>query len=255
MESTLEDQLKNFFQLIKEGRTEEIYSTLSENPVIDSPVAGRFEGNDSVNEYLLQKKKWLDDYNATVDPFSTIVTNEAIVVEYNFFISVEGKTKDLPVAIVGMIERDSVKEIRIYYSTWPLYGKHSGRRPILEENPGLLMPDIVRDYMNAISGTDAEAVVKLFTESGYIREPSGSEFTHIGEKGLRGFYSSAISGGGIPLKHCTCFTDGTRTAVEYNFSEWNGVKFPPEAGIAVYVTGNEGRLLAARVYDDADPSR
>jgi hypothetical protein len=28
---------------------------------------------------------------------------------------------------------------------------------------------------------------------------------------------------------------------------------PPEAGIAVYVRGDSGKLAAARIYDDADP--
>jgi hypothetical protein len=28
---------------------------------------------------------------------------------------------------------------------------------------------------------------------------------------------------------------------------------PPQAGLAVYVRGDDGRLEAARIYDDADP--
>jgi hypothetical protein len=28
---------------------------------------------------------------------------------------------------------------------------------------------------------------------------------------------------------------------------------PPEAGLAVYVRGDSGKLAAARVYDDSDP--
>jgi hypothetical protein len=31
------------------------------------------------------------------------------------------------------------------------------------------------------------------------------------------------------------------------------VELPPEAGFAVYVRGESGRLAAARIYDDADP--
>ena len=30
-------------------------------------------------------------------------------------------------------------------------------------------------------------------------------------------------------------------------------ELPPEAGIAVYVRGESGKLAAARIYDDADP--
>jgi hypothetical protein len=28
---------------------------------------------------------------------------------------------------------------------------------------------------------------------------------------------------------------------------------PPEAGVAVYVRGQSGKLAAVRIYDDADP--
>lgn len=30
-------------------------------------------------------------------------------------------------------------------------------------------------------------------------------------------------------------------------------ELPPQAGIAVYVRGDSGKLAAARIYDDADP--
>jgi hypothetical protein len=34
---------------------------------------------------------------------------------------------------------------------------------------------------------------------------------------------------------------------------WGGTELPPEAGLAVYVRGDSGKLAAARVYDDSDP--
>jgi hypothetical protein len=30
-------------------------------------------------------------------------------------------------------------------------------------------------------------------------------------------------------------------------------ELPPQAGVAVYVRGESGKLAAARIYDDADP--
>jgi hypothetical protein len=34
---------------------------------------------------------------------------------------------------------------------------------------------------------------------------------------------------------------------------WGETELPPEAGVAVYVRGQSGRLAAARIYDDTDP--
>jgi hypothetical protein len=34
---------------------------------------------------------------------------------------------------------------------------------------------------------------------------------------------------------------------------WGRTVMAPEAGIAVYVRGDSGKLAAARIYDDTDP--
>ena len=34
---------------------------------------------------------------------------------------------------------------------------------------------------------------------------------------------------------------------------WGKTELPPQAGVAVYVRGQSGKLAAARIYDDADP--
>jgi hypothetical protein len=34
---------------------------------------------------------------------------------------------------------------------------------------------------------------------------------------------------------------------------WGRTELPPEAGVAVYVQGENGKMAAARIYDDADP--
>jgi hypothetical protein len=42
-------------------------------------------------------------------------------------------------------------------------------------------------------------------------------------------------------------------ALEYNVVRWGETELPPEAGVAVYVRGQSGKLAAVRIYDDADP--
>ena len=49
-------------------------------------------------------------------------------------------------------------------------------------------------------------------------------------------------------------TDDARAcALEYNVVAWGRTTLPPQAGLAVYVRGDSGKLAAARIYDDADP--
>jgi hypothetical protein len=61
------------------------------------------------------------------------------------------------------------------------------------------------------------------------------------------------NGGGIPLEHCAVTDDGRSCALEYNVVRWGRSALRPEAGLAVYVRGDTGKLASARVHDDADP--
>jgi hypothetical protein len=87
-----------------------------------------------------------------------------------------------------------------------------------------------------------------------MREPAGEAYVHRGAAELRALFEHFFSnGGGIGLEHCAVTDDGRSCALEYNVVAWGATELPPEAGIAVYVRGDSGRLSAARVYDDTDP--
>jgi hypothetical protein len=64
---------------------------------------------------------------------------------------------------------------------------------------------------------------------------------------------SSRHGGGIPLEHWAVTDDGRSCALEYNVLRWGRTELAPHAGLAVYVRGSNGKLAAARIYDDVDP--
>jgi hypothetical protein len=137
----------------------------------------------------------------------------------------------------------------VYFSTWPLTGAHA----ILQPDPGLHEADVVGEYQRALAAGDVEAAVATFEPDGYMREPAGGEHIHRGTDELRALYTSFFAnGGGIPLEHCAVTDDGRACALEYNVVTWGRTELPPEAGIAVYVRGDSGKLIA-RVYDDSQP--
>jgi hypothetical protein len=77
---------------------------------------------------------------------------------------------------------------------------------------------------------------------------------HRGADALRALCGRFFSnGGGIELEHCAVADDSRACALEYNLVSWGRTVVPPQAGLAVYVRGDDGRLEAARIYDDADP--
>lgn len=87
-----------------------------------------------------------------------------------------------------------------------------------------------------------------------MREPAGDAYLHRGTSELRALYKAFFSnGGGIPLEHCAVTDDGRACVLEYNVVGWGRTEVPPQAGLAVYVRGNSGKLAFARIYDDSDP--
>lgn len=244
---------KGFFSLIRTGKSIALMAFLSDGLTIDDPLLGKFIGVESAEMYLRGERIWLSGYEAGIESLSSITGPSGMVIEYAFHMTVNDERIELPVALAADTDGERVTSIRIYYSTWPLTGKHSTRAPILKGRKNVQLPDIIEKYMNSIRGTDVPAVLELFESDGYVREPSGPGFVHRGLDELRNFYTNAIGGGGIPLTHCNAVSDGITTAVEYFFDEWNGVTFPPQAGVAVYETGKNGKIKAARIYDDVDP--
>jgi hypothetical protein len=113
---------------------------------------------------------------------------------------------------------------------------------------------VVAKYQRALADGDIDAIVEKFEPDGYAREPAGGDYVHRGVDELRVFYERLFSnGGGIELEHCALVHDGRACALEYNVVRWGRTELPPEAGVAVYVQGESGKIAAARIYDDADP--
>jgi hypothetical protein len=118
----------------------------------------------------------------------------------------------------------------------------------------LRLSDVVGAYQRALAAGDVEEIAAAFEPDGYAREPAGGQHLHRGHDGLRSFYEQLFSNnGGIRLEHCAAIDDGQSCALEYNVVRWGQSELAPQAGVAVYVRGPNGKLAAARIYDDVDP--
>ncbi len=91
-----------------------------------------------------------------------------------------------------------------------------------------------------------------FEPAGVLQEPAGAADAHRGADELRAFFESLLADGGITLEQCAANDDGHACALEYNVVGGGGVAVPPQAGMAVHVRGDSGRLAAARIYDDVN---
>jgi SnoaL-like protein len=245
-----------FFDGVVTGQLEPLVESFSGEPELYHPVRGRIKGTRAFAAYVEDTSAWLRECNATVEDVVRVVMEDSGFEEVVLHLDGEdGRRVELPVAVVADHRSGPrLDEVRVYYSSWPLTGRHAVRSPLLQRDPDAREADVVGEYQHALAAGDVDAVLAAFEPDGYAREPAGGSHVHRGHDGLRAFYAHLFSnGGGIPLEHCAVVDDGRACALEYNVVRWGRTDLPPQAGVAVYVRGESGRLAAARIYDDADP--
>ena len=244
-----------YFVGLMSGELDALVNSFAAGPELHDPLRGRIRGAHAFRAYVSETVSWLRGRNMTAETVEHSVAGRRGCEEVILELDGAGGRIELPFAVVADRAPDGrLEELRVYFSTWPLSGRHLNRTPLLQADPELHGPDVVGEYQHALAAGDADAILETFEADGYAREPAGGAHVHRGRDELRAFYEMLFSnGGGIPLEHCTVIDDGRCCALEYNVVRWGQTELPPQAGVAMYVRGQHGRLAAARIYDDTDP--
>jgi hypothetical protein len=226
-----------------------VLSNFCEKAKVDSPLGG----HQQPPEFVAETRAWLSAHGARVEDVRTMNTGQRIVHEFTLCLNIEGADKELPVIIIADIAaEDCIRDLRIYHSTWPLYGKHAVRSPLMNYALSERPAEPIGTYHDALGAADADAADAVFEPDGVVREPSGSAYAHAGA--ARGeWYRAILSDGPIPLKLGTITDDGTTLVYEYEVERWGSQRIPPQAGAAAYERGASGKLVSARIYDDVEP--
>jgi ketosteroid isomerase-like protein len=247
-------QLLKFYDNLVAGDADALLGLFADEPKVNAPLSGEIRGEAAFRQFVAKEQKWLTEYSAEPNFFNIVITPERIVLELVIDVTRDGEKLDLPVAIAFDRNGDKITAVRIYHSTWLLTGGHSVRSPILEL-PALKLPEpaVVQAYMAAIEEPNQDFVLSLFTDDGYVREPSGSRYKHAGADARQNFYKMVLGAGGVILHHCTATYDGSSFAVEYICDQWGKTKLPPQAGLAIYDMDSPTKIAAVRIYDDIQP--
>jgi hypothetical protein len=243
-----------YFDGLITGELDALIESFAGEPELHHPVRGRVKGADAFGRFVTSTNAWISERNVTIEDVNFIVTPRRGIEEVVLHVDGDDGRIELPLALAADRDEDArILELRVYFSTWPLTGAHAIRPPLLQPDGGLHEADVVGEYQRALAAGDVEAAVATFEPDGYMREPAGGEHIHRGTYELRALYTSFFANGGIPLEHCAVTDDGRACALEYNVVAWGRTELLPEAGIAVYVRGDGGKLAMARVYDDSQP--
>ena len=246
--------ITRYLPLLVEGDLNQLLNLFDGEPSLNDPRLGHIEGAREFERFVEVTRDWLRQRKARVEHLVTTQTDVRAVEECILHLVQDDVLVPLPVAIVGDIVSGALTSIRIYHSLWPILNAHLVRPPLLADCPRLAMPDVIGNYLDALSKGDLEVILQQFEPNGLAREPSGGKYLYQSLEGLRRFYGMLFAnGGGISLEHCSITDNGVCCAVEYNVTRWGCTKLPPQAGVAVYERGPSSLLVAARIYDDVDP--
>jgi hypothetical protein len=231
-----------FFEGLLTGQIDALVGSFSGEPEVHHPVRGRVKGAPAFARFVSDTTSWMAERDVTVEDVNFIVTPVGGVEEFTLL----GDGMSMSMAITADLDRDArMSELRIYsVSTGDAY---RARPPLLQPDPGVQVPDVVGDYQRALARGDVEAAVAAFEPDGSVSEPAGGP-THLGGDELRAHYEALFSDGGIALEHCAVIDDGRACALEYNVVARGRTELPPDAGAAVYVRGDSGKIAAARIY-------
>ena len=244
-----------FYDGLLSGEIDALVGSFAGVPEVHHPVRGRIKGEPAFRRYVAETIARLAERNVEVEDVNVALGGARGVEEVVLHVDGDGGRIGLPVALAAdHDEEERILELRLYFSSWALTGRHANRPPLLQADADLREPDVVGAYQRALATGDVEAVLETFEPGGSMREPAGDAYLHRGADELRALYERFFSnGGGIALERCAVTDDGRACALEYNVVAWGRTALPPEAGLAVYVRGESGKLAAARVYDDAEP--
>jgi len=248
-----DDPTETYLPALIAGRVAELVAGFEGQPLLDDPLAGHVAGAVDFQRFAAERRAWLDERSARLQPLRTTRNAQRTVSENLLHLHLPSGLISLPVAVVGEHGHDNwLTAIRVYHSLWSLFGEHRVRPALLKPDPERHLSGAVADYQRALAMGDVDAIVNTFETDGYFREPAGGEYIYEGRERLREFMTEILSAGGITLEHCTVTDDGIACALEFNAVAFGKHPLVPQAGVAVYERGASGRLYGARVYDDVN---
>jgi hypothetical protein len=244
-----------YYDGLMAGEPDALIRSFAGEPVLHDPLHGRIKGARAFEAYVAELTGFFSDKSMSFEPVHDVITQTRDVEEFVLHLDGIDGRYEVPVAIIADRAADGrLDELRVYHSMWPIRGGHVHRPPLLQRDPDLDTSDVIADYQRALAGGDVDAILEAFEPDAYAREPAGAQYFHRGRDALRAFYEHLFSNdGGIPLEHCSQLDDGRACLLEYNVVRWGRTELAPQAGVAVYVRGQSGKLAAARIYDDVDP--
>src|SRR3954454_16701007 len=165
-----------FFVGLLADEPDALVESFSGEPELYDPVRGRIKGTQPFSDYVARMSAWLVERHAAIEDVTRVILADRGFEEVVLHVDGPNGRIGLPFAVVADHPSDGrIDELRLYYSTWALTGRHATRLPLLQPDPRLRPPDVVAEHLRALAAGDVDALVAGFEPDGYAREPAGGD--------------------------------------------------------------------------------
>ena len=154
--------VQNLYPALIAGDVGSVLPCFGMKATIDTPSGGK----QLPPEWVSEERSWLAAHSAEAVNVSTVATETRVAHEIALTLQINGKAVELPVLLVADIAEDSLRDLRIYHSTWPLSGGHLVRGPLLEPDANAELTEPVVSYEKALAAGDIDALQALFEDDG-----------------------------------------------------------------------------------------
>jgi hypothetical protein len=134
-----------YFDGLLAGDPDPLVESFAREPEIHDPVRGRVKGVAAFRAFVTETSAWLREHHASVDD------GEYLILERHGFeevvLRLDGGALEVPITVVADRQVDGrIDEVRVYFDSGLLTGRHTHRPPLLQPDPGLAVPDALAAF-------------------------------------------------------------------------------------------------------------
>jgi hypothetical protein len=225
------------------GAVDALALRLGNRATIDDPLYGRAASLASIDPLLARVAAYFAERNATYEHISSTTGVDRDAAEGRLAMTIGGKARELPIAIVAERRRLREIELRVYYSPEAGTDGRKPRGPLASMGAEQPLADLVDSVLAGLRKGAVEQALAGFEEGSRLMDPSG--LAHGKADGAMGSFFSEL--GELQVEIGGSADDGRTVCVEANVTRGRRDVVP---ALLSFERGDSGLIRELRVYWD-----
>ena len=223
------------------GAVDALSRRLGNRATIDDPLYGRASSLPSIEPLLSRVAAYFAEGNATYEHISSTTGVDRDAAEGRIVMTVAGKARAMPIAIVAERRRLREIELRVYYSPESAADGRKARGPLASMGPELPISDLVESVLAGLRQGAVEQALAGFEEGSRVIDPAGR--AHGKTEGAMAAFFSELGAPDVEVGGSA--DDGRTVCVEANLTHSRRETVP---SLLSFERGESGLIRELRVY-------